>query len=66
MTIVEAISCVLQESKKGMTSLEIYKKIVKEGAICIWCKTTSCSGKWTNTETLFRFRFSNSISDKNV
>lgn len=31
MTIVEAISCVLQESKKGMTSLEIYKKIVKEG-----------------------------------
>lgn len=31
MTIVEAISCVLQGSKDGMTSIEIYKQIVKEG-----------------------------------
>ena len=30
MTIVEAISCVLEKSKTGMTSMEIYKQIVKE------------------------------------
>lgn len=30
MTIVEAISCVLKTSKIGMTSIEIYKEIIKE------------------------------------